>query len=249
MFTLRGRFSDPSHDFDGMEDELAALAAKPPAELTSADLYLLFNSFLPAGTFEEMAPYVPHALRLLVEDNGRYSGEAPGSAQPELLESLVVWCQVEERELDRRPAFRDAMEAAFMQLFAHWTADTRWHRFSDGNVHLLNQWLVDALLEQGDSLVSLHGRQAYPWLRSERYFAHIAALDTLPHAAWTLRVTDPDYSRYKLPPFELPAERRRQAVEMVEQWLLTDAAPEDAELWEPVATRHREQLYLIPDKA
>ncbi len=249
-YPLQGRFSDPFCDFEGMEDELSTLAAKPPAQLRCMDLYLLFNSFLPAGSFEEMAPYLPHAIALLVNDNGLFSNESAESddGQPELLESLITWCYVEERKLNRHPQLRDALQDAFMQLFCHWTSTTTWKRFSDGKLYLLNHWLIDSLLEAGDNLVHHHKLRVYPWLLSEHYLHHITALDTVPHAAWTLWLSDSEHWRFNLPPIDIPTATRRRAVEMVEEWLMSpDATPEDLQLWDPVLIRHRERLYLFPD--
>ncbi len=247
-YPLQGRFSDPNGDFDGMEEELTALAAKAPATLTSGEHYLIFNSFLPAGSFAEMAPYLPHALRLVVDDNGLYSHEAPDDAQAELLESLITWCHVEREELERHPQLRDAMQEAFLLLFAHWTADTRWVYTSDGSLHLLNANLLTSFLEKGDWVAghSGNGELLYPWLRSAHYLPHLHTLDSVPHAAWALYLSDRE-STFPEDAFPLSPALRRRAVEMVEQWLLSDAAPEDVAIWDPVLIRHREWLYLFPD--
>ncbi len=243
----RRRFSDPNGDFDGMEAELAAIASRPPASLSSMDHYLIFNSFLPAGSFEEMAPYLPHALRLVVDDNGLYSNEAPDAAQAELLESLITWCYVEQEELERHPQLRDAMQEAFLLLFTHWTADTRGARYSDGSLHLLNANLLTTFMEKGDWIAenSCNGERLYPWLRSAHYLPRLHALNSVPHAAWALYLSDSE-SCFPAAAFLLSATLRRRAVDIVEQWLLTDAALEDVALWDPIVTRHRELLYLFP---
>ncbi len=248
-YPLQSRFSDPNGDFDGMENELAAIAAKSPASLTSMEHYLIFNSFLPAGTFEEMAPYLPHALRHVVDDNGLYSSEAPDAAPLELLESLITWCHVEQQELDRHPQLRDALQEAFLLLFCHWTSDTRWVYDSDGTLHLLNSDLLTTFLQKGDWIAqhSWNGEYIYLWLRSAHYLPQLHARNSVPHAAWTLYLSDAECC-FPEKPFPLSTSLRRRAVEMVEEWLLSPASSaEDLKIWDPVLVRHREQLHLFPD--
>ncbi len=248
-FPHLGRFSDPSHDYDDVVDELVRLAALPPASLSSGDLYYLFNSFLPAGSFEEMAPYVPHALSLLVDHDGRrYETTETDSTPDELLESLICWCYVEAAELRCRPDFLAGMQEAFMLLFTHWTSNLA--LFESGRLAqqaLRNAGLIDSLLGEGERLIHYHKLTIFPWLHPGHYLPHILALDTVPHAAWTLWVSDPDNS-IEHKPVPLPTATRRRAVEMVEEWLLSPAAsPADLAVWDPVLTRHREQLSLFPD--
>ncbi len=248
-FPCQGRFSDPAHDFESQERELAVLAAKAPAALTSMDLYFIFNSFLPAGTFEEMAPYLPHALRLVQDDNGLFSNEAPTEAPPELLESLITWCHVEREELERHPQLRDSLEDAFAQLFRHWTSNTAWVYYSDGVARLRNADFISTFLEKGDWIASLdtaNERRLFPWLRSAHYLPQLHALDTVPHAAWTLYLADQECT-FPAPSYPISNAQRHRAVEMIEHWLLTTAAPEDIRIWDPVLIRHHEQLHLFPD--
>ncbi len=243
------RFSDPNGDYDNEKDALAAYAARTPQSLNSHDLYYLFNSWLPAGTFEEMAPYVPHALSLLEEDTSPQCVDEGELCQFELLNSLITWCHVERDSLRQNPAFLAGMQEAFMVLFTHWTRNTRWQCDRHGEPVLVNADLVACMLSTGDDIAenawdALH---LFPWLRAERYLAHLTALDTIPHAAWTLRVSLGE-SSYLDKRFTLPAATRRRAVEMVEEWLRSpDASAGDQRLWEPFLMRHREQLWLTPD--
>ncbi len=240
-FPLQGRFSDPYRDFDGMEEELARLAAKPPGNLTSIELYRIFNSFLPAGSFGEMAPYLPHALRRVQQD--RDAGEF------ELMDSLITWCHVERAELERHPQLRDSLQEAFMLLFEHWTSNTDWHISRNGEPTPIDADMISVLLEQGDWIAEngTRGEHIYPWLRSAHYLPHIHALDSVPHAAWTLWFSDHDCT-IATRTHPISTAQRRRAVEMVEEWLMSpDASEEDMFIWDPVLIRHRELLYLFPD--
>ncbi len=244
------RFSDPNGDYDDAQDSLAGLAARAPQSLNSSELYYLFNSFLPAGSFEEMAPYVPHALSLLEEDKSPQCVDEGELCQTELLNSLVCWCHV-ERDLERpeNRKFIDSMEEAFMTLFAHWTSNTRWRCDRHGEPVLVNDMLITTLLSAGEELAedAWDKERVRPWMRAERYLAHLTALDSVAHAAWTLWVSHGE-STYQDRRFPLPTATRRRAVEMVEDWLLSpEAAPEDALIWDPVLMEHRQHLYLFPD--
>ncbi len=241
-YPFRGRFSDPCHDFDGVEDKLAELAAKPPHQLSSSDLYYIFNSFLPAGTFEEMAPYVPRALHRVQQDRG--------NCEYELLGSLIVWCHVERKALlrEENKALLDGLQEAFMLLFEHWAGNICGKTTWSGAASPASAALLSALLEQGDWIAkNAHdGEEVFPWLCSAHYVPRLMALDSVPHAAWVLWFSD----RACIPciPFPLSGAKRRRAVEMLEEWLLSaEATPQDVEIWDPILIRHRELLYLFPD--
>ncbi len=246
---LQGHFSDPNGDYDEEKATLAELAARPPQTLNSQNLYYLFNSYLPAGTFEEMAPYVPHALRLLQDDASPQCVDEGELCQEELLNSLVCWCHV-ERELEYREnqSFLAGMEEAFMTLFAHWTSNTAWLCDRNSDPILRNAGLITTLLSSGEEIAEhmWDKERIRPWMRAERYLAHLTALDSVPHAAWALWVSHGE-SSYMDRRFPLPAATRRRAIEMVEEWLLSTADAEDAQIWDPVLMHHRELLYLFPD--
>ncbi len=242
FFPFLGRFSDPDHDFDGVEEKLAQLAVTPPHRLTSCDLYYIFNSFLPAGTFEEMAPYVPHALRLVQQDRD--------NCEVELLEALIVWCHVERSTLLREEnrAFLAGLQEAFMLLFERWAGDISGQTTWCGDLAPAHAAMLSALLETGDWIhkIALDGEDTFPWLRSAHYVPRLLALNSVPHAAWTLWFSDRDCTLGKAIP--ISSDTRRRAVEMMEEWLMSpEATPVDMEIWDPVLIRHRELLYLFPD--
>ncbi len=236
-YPLPRQFSDPYNDW--FEDPgPPKLLRRDPRSLDAGELAYLFNSWLPAGTFEEMAAYVPHALRLLEADD-------PQEGAAYLLDQLIIWCEVEKNALAREPAFLAGMQDAFAQLFRLWTADTAW------NSRHRDYWprrcsLVDSLLGAEDMFSRVHGRDCQDWLRAGHYLPRLYALDSVPHAAWALWVSDPD-NWIEHPPFPIPAATRRRAIDMVDDWLLNGADAGDTAIWDPVLIRHREQLHLFPD--
>ncbi len=249
IFPLRGRFGDPYRDFELEAESLAELASRAPSELSIGELSYLFNGFLPAGTFEEMAPYVPYALRYLAQDEP-VNGDGDLSM---LLENLIIWCCVERRALLRESALLTGLQKGFELLFEHWTNNTRWYRhvYSPGHSepHLSAACRIASLLNKGDWIAEKVRTEedVFPWLRSAYYQPRLFALDSVAHAAWVLRLTDRDCTVAEAT-FPISTSQRRCAVEMVENWLLTDACPDEVELWDPVLIRHRELLYLFPDK-
>ncbi len=236
-YPVPAQFSDPYNDW-GDFSELEAIRRRDPRTLSGRDLCYIFNGCLPAGTFEEMAAYVPHALRLLAE------GDAPNTP-PDLVDHLIHWCHTEQEALARDSQFLTGMQDAFIQLFTYWTSRTAWWKDRHG-CYLSHAGYIDSLLSIGDYIAtSSTWRKPLPWLASAHYLPRFLVLDTVPHAAWLLYVSDPE--RIWEPILSAPAATRRRAVEMVEEWLLTTATPEDIELWDELLVRHRCELALFSD--
>ncbi len=237
-YPLPAQFSDPYGDWFG-DPALEDIRRKDPRSLTGRELCFIFNSWLPAGTFEEMAAYVPHALRLLAAGDSE-------NAPADLVEHLIIWCHLEQEAMARAPLFLSGMQDAFMQLFTFWTSNTEWTQNKRG-CHLRYNEHIDTLLGEGDNIAMGDGwHKPLPWLLSKHYLPFLMELDSVPHAAWLLYVSDPDRGITYLP-CTVPAVRRQRAIEMVEEWLLSSASPEDVELWDELLVRHRQQLALFPE--
>ncbi len=222
------QFSDPYHDwmYDSTPGETLR---KQPDELSAHTLSFIFNWWLPMGTFEEMAAYVPHALELLL-----HAAEDDDSA--ELLENLIVWCHVESEAMAQDPAFLAGMQEAFLHLFKLWTSEAN-PLYADH---------IEHLLKLGDYIEVFH-RTPLPWLCSAHFLPHLLELDSLPHAAWLLRASDEDvWSQY--PPLALPPATRLAAMDMVEDWLLSTATQEDIEYWDPIVTHTHDYFLRHPVK-
>ncbi len=243
------RFSDPYIDFALDEENLAAIAAKPPGSLSYLELLHIFN-WLPAGTFEEMAPYIPHALNFILRKEDDDDGEAG-----QLLEQLISWCYKEQKELESRPDFLRGMQEAFMSLFELWASQTAWreNEQAEGGVELRYDYRLRTLIFRGDECSKIRQkvdrdfghepRPAIPWLSAEHYLARLTALDSLPHAAWTLLFCKV-HTRGKEQKHAIPDETMMRALHMVDDWLLSGTASEaDMLLWDPVTTRHWEELH------
>lgn len=72
MYELR----DPFKDFQNEEDQewMRAVVSKKGQGLTSYDFMCIFQSHLPAGTYEECLSYLPHVFEYLTQD-GAYDSD------------------------------------------------------------------------------------------------------------------------------------------------------------------------------
>ena len=61
------KLSDPNYDFT--PEECAAILAVPDERMGFRELGSIFQSYLPAGTYEECAYFIPRVLRFL-DDRG-----------------------------------------------------------------------------------------------------------------------------------------------------------------------------------
>ncbi len=254
----RHRFSDPCRDFELEEEKLARIAALAPAALSYMDLLTIFNGYLPAGTFEEMAPYVPTALDFIrreADDNQRDAMM--------ILENLIIWCYVELPALTKDTTLQRGIQEALMTFFRHWTSQTACcpctrcascerpctHSVSS---ELRHDLLVETLLFEGDVCadISKRHRSPIPWLASTHYLPILTACDTVPHAAWALHVCVGSLSTgMKRPKHLMPVDTIHKAVDMVENWLLSpEASPEDIALWDELLSSVRMKLTYAPER-
>ncbi len=74
------KFSDPCHDFDGLEDILSEICHLPLEAVKAKELRYIFNGFLPAGTYEEVVYYLPRAFEECCE-----------TAEITLLDNVLIW--------------------------------------------------------------------------------------------------------------------------------------------------------------
>ncbi len=217
-YPLPAQFSDPYNDWMYDPNPCGVLGTDP-SELSAHTLWHIFNSYLPVGTFEEMAPYIPRVLELLMQ-------EPQDDFHDDLLETLIIWCHVEQEAMAADPLFLAGMQEAVMELFRRWTAEA----------NPLYAAHVEHLLKCADYISCTSWRPSVPWLRSEHFLPHLLPLDSVAHAAWLLRAADED-SWHVYPPLDLPPTVRIAAMDMVEDWLLTTASSEDISYWDPIVTR------------
>lgn len=230
------RFSDPSYDFEGEEEELQAIVSKPPAAVTDDELHYVFNSYLPAGTCEEMAFYIPRAFELLRQ------------AEPscDLMDTLIVWVHVEWEALQAYPKFLQDIRTSCEALFEKWTADMQVHADRQSRCNCLESLLYPCF---GRFLEADSRYPRIPWLRPEHYLAKLQPADSLPRAAWLLWVYHwleedcPTVKRAHRELYHLPKTELQRAADMVDEWLLTSATPQESEFWEPLATACRTHLF------
>ncbi len=247
------RFSDPYVDFEGEEEKLVRIAAKAPASLDYMEMLTIFNPWLPAGGFEEMAPYIPTALNFILRNADDNDSEAGM-----LLEHLITWCYKERTALEQHPDFQLGMQQAIMSFFHLWASQTAWRKNEqmEAGAELRHAYLMKVLLNQGDECSAIEQkvdrqfghapRPAIPWLRATHFLPLLMELDSIPHAAWLLHHFDGDVI-FKRPRYSVPLGIILKAIDMVEEWLLSAHATEaDIAIWDPIVTSHRMQLHYFP---
>ncbi len=237
-------FSDPYCDWMYNLNPYNMLG-KEPSEVDAQTLYAIFNDWLPIGTFEEMAPYVPRVLVLLAQD-------PPDEFADDLLETFIIWCHVEQEAMakEENKAFLLSVQDALMQLFCHWAGQIAMRPAEPGDrfhneLYLSHNHLLTTLMLKGDEIAEDDSwRAPLPWLRSTHFLPILTALDSLPHAAWLLYLCDNRDSSYFCPPpaISVPAATRRTAISMVEDWLLSTASPEEVEIWDGIVAHTHEML-------
>ncbi len=230
-YPLPTQFSDPYNDWAGNPNPYG-VSGKSPSELSAHTLWSLFNDYLPAGTFEEMAPYIPRVLELLLQ-------EPPGEDgfQADLLETFIIWCHVEQKAIVQNPPFLAGLQEAVRELFRRRTAEA----------NPLYAEHVEHLLKRGDYISFTAWPPPVPWLSSEHFLPHLQALDSVPHAAWLLHAADEEAAwRSCYPSLLLEPALRHAAMDMVEDWLLTSATRDDIAYWDPIVTRAHEYFQRHP---
>ena len=83
------RLSDPGCDFT--PEECAAILAVPDDRLGWPELGNIFQGFLPAGTYEECAYFIPHAVRFIDER---------GDCASDLAKNFLDWAGEQRVELE-----------------------------------------------------------------------------------------------------------------------------------------------------
>ncbi len=88
------KLSDPCHDFS--PEECAAILAVPDEKMGVLELRNIFQSYLPAGTYNECAYFIPLALRFL--DNR-------GENASDLADDFLVWAGEYKTDLEKDGLF------------------------------------------------------------------------------------------------------------------------------------------------
>lgn len=84
------KLSDPECDFS--QEELVRIINTPDEKIKLDELLCIFQSYLPAGTYEESVYFLPIAMQYLFdqkEDN------------ESLLRNLMIWCSTYKKELEK----------------------------------------------------------------------------------------------------------------------------------------------------
>ena len=83
------KLSDPNYDFT--PEECAAILAVPDERMGFRELGSIFQSYLPAGTYEERAYFIPRVLRFL-DDRGDDASD--------IADNFLDWVAVQKAELE-----------------------------------------------------------------------------------------------------------------------------------------------------
>ena len=99
------RLSDPGKDF--APEELENLLQKSLEELNAGDLMCIFQSYLPAGEYNECAYYLPRAVEYVVED-------LPDACS--VLDNLLYWMHENAERLAQDHLF-EPLQERFINIF------------------------------------------------------------------------------------------------------------------------------------
>ena len=83
------KLSDPNYDFT--PEECAAILAVPDERMGFRELGSIFQSYLPAGTYEECAYFIPRVLRFL-DDRGDDASD--------MADNFLDWVAEQKAELE-----------------------------------------------------------------------------------------------------------------------------------------------------
>ena len=105
------KLSDPGADFS--QEELDAIIHKADTDLTDTDLICIFQSFLPAGEYQESVYFLPLALKHIcaADDDGAST----------LCENMLKWISEQKANLEKDELY-DRLLAFFESLFAELTS-------------------------------------------------------------------------------------------------------------------------------
>ena len=88
------KLSDPNYDFS--PEECAAILAVPDEKMGFQELRNIFQSYLPAGTYEECAYFIPRVLRFLDERDKEVC---------DLADDFLIWVGESKADLERDGLF------------------------------------------------------------------------------------------------------------------------------------------------
>lgn len=96
------RLSDPFKDFEHDGDMLVRILAVKDSEMGWHELSAIFQSFVPAGTYEECAFFIPQALRFIQGSNKESSS---------LIQQFALWCDCNCGSLEKDGLMKPVMES------------------------------------------------------------------------------------------------------------------------------------------
>ncbi len=171
--------SDPHNDWT---DELCrALLAVKDADLTWREFKAFYNP-CPAGTFEEVAYYLPLAIRYLVERRDGFG---------EFLDGFATWLSEHAEDLEDLGA-TDAVTTGLANVLHAWTSEFHIIHFDEAACRA-KEWVLKYFnyvdpTDEVTELIHCLVRESAFRAPAERFVAELAASDSPTDAAWFLEL-------------------------------------------------------------
>jgi hypothetical protein len=166
------QLSDPSCDFEGFD--LDGILACPDTEMGWDQFCCIFQSYLPAGTYEECAYFIPSALLYMAE----------ADSEPTLIDNFLCWVSQRVPRLQEDGIYDGVMQSIHMIML---DALSRYdlHTNSDGYHYPAGVDHIDSIMDALD-MHEEFGLLGDTWMQ-EWYGGKI---DTYEKAAWVLYWVD-----------------------------------------------------------
>ena len=128
------RLSNPFKDFT--EDELSRILSVKDLEMGWPELACIFQSYLPAGTYEECAYFIPLALKFIQN----------GNEAPSLIQDFLLWCDHNYAKLEADKLLKPILET-FHEHFGKILSSFEFFRNADGILYPNNASELYSYLE------------------------------------------------------------------------------------------------------
>ena len=174
------QLSDPYDDFS--TTELRAILNCKDSELGWEQLYCIFQSYLPAGTYEECAYFIPFALNFIQGDD---------DGAPDLIFNFIWWISEYMERLKNDSIYEEIMRA-IESLFVDIVKQFILVKKADGTCYYPRKGSHLSSIIQ-----ALNENDKFNWLGDAWLLKWLGKIDTYEVAAWRLFLLDCCYTLRK----------------------------------------------------